>query len=385
MKVGLLTFHFSNNYGALLQAYALRTWLSGEGVDAEFINYHPRYVEEGKFAIELSANGIRTNLKSLFLQYSKLRSHLFHRNALAALEEFRATQLGIGGPTWRSRAELESAELEYDLLVCGSDQIWNPSPQFGLDPVYFLDFVAKSKRRISYAASFGSNELSPAFHADLSGYLGRLDAISIRERGGAKFAESLIGSPVPCLPDPTFLISDYSALIDDNTIVASRAIFSYVLRSGAGFSRLADELKKTLNAKVISGYNPLRRWREIGIPVSGGPIAWLSNLYASKLVLTNSFHATVFSILFRRSFIAVKLPGARSKLSVRLENLLRSVGLEERLIDANDIESANRLAKESIDWSSANHAIARLRAEGRSFLLENISACRFSDGSFVRA
>ncbi|WP_182866196.1 polysaccharide pyruvyl transferase family protein [Rhodopirellula sp. JC639] len=384
MKVGLLTFHFSNNYGALLQAYALRSWLIKQGVDAEFINYHPRYVEEGKFAVDLSADGIRTNLKSLFLQYSKLRSHLFHRQALTALDEFRTSRLGIDGPIWRSPEELDSAGLQYDLLICGSDQIWNPSPQFGLDPVYFLNFRATARRRISYAASFGSNELPSVFHRDVKRFLERFDAISIRERGGAAFAELLVGRPVRCLPDPTFLIRDYSALIDEDTIVTSHAIFSYVLRSGTGFPRLAEQLKKTLRAKVVSGYNPLRRWKEIGTPVSGGPCAWLTNLSASRLVLTNSFHATVFSILFRRPFIAVKLPGTRSKLSARLEHLLRSVGLEERLIDANDVESADRLAKEPIDWSAVDPAVDRLRADGQGFLLENMAACRSGDGAYAR-
>ncbi len=375
MKIGLLTFHFSENWGAVFQAYALRAWLRSCGEDAEFASYHPRYVEEGKFTASPSVDGMKRNAKSAFLQFARLRSSLFNKDSLDDLEGFRVKHLGLSNTPLRSKALLEDAECDFDLLICGSDQIWNPSQQFGLDPVYFCNYRSSARRRISYAASFGSSSLPPEFHAELKEHLTALDAISVREEAGAEFAQTIIGQPVQCMPDPTFLLDNYNDLLDTNSVVQEGAIFAYVLRSGTGFPKLSQELAKTLGTSVVSGFNPLRRWKQIGTPVPGGPCAWLSNLKASKLVLTNSFHATVFSILFNRPFVAVRLPGTKAKLSNRLENLLDSVGLSSRMIEANQVERARELALEPIEWSTVNEAVSAMRLKGQAYLRENIVAC----------
>jgi hypothetical protein len=149
-------------------------------------------------------------------------------------------------------------------------------------------------------------------------------------------------------------------------------IFSYVLRSGEGFAEISSALKTRLESKVLSAYNPHRRWKDIGEKTTGGVVEWLGDLSSSKLVLTNSFHATVFSILLNKPFISVALPGAKAKLSGRLKSLLTKTGLADRMIAAGDVSAALRLAEQPIDWDTVNQAVAELRMIGRDYLAEQI-------------
>jgi polysaccharide pyruvyl transferase WcaK-like protein len=241
-----------------------------------------------------------------------------------------------------------------------------------LDPVYFLDFKSQATRKLSYAASFGSTRLPNELHQSARSYLRSLNSVSVRERLGADFASALIDRKVDCVPDPTFLLEDYSDLVDTNSGATKDHIFFYILRSAEGSHRIADALTQELKLPVISGFNPLRRWTEIGQVVPGGPKEWLNALAGSKLVVSNSFHATAFSLLLNVPFIALRLPGKRSRLSARLQSVLTDVGLEDRIIEAGDRPAALRLAREEIDWTPVNERIDQMRVHGQSYLLENL-------------
>lgn len=154
MKIGILTYHFSDNYGALMQAYALRNWFLGRGVTAEFVNYHPDYVEEGgpldrPWKPELW----RKNATIFYMKLSHLQRQLFgDRAQRIGFAQFRQEHLGVKGPRLRHAAELRRGIGNFDMLVCGSDQIWNPSIQRGLDPVYFLDISgSEAARKVAYS------------------------------------------------------------------------------------------------------------------------------------------------------------------------------------------------------------------------------------------
>lgn len=375
MKIGILTFHFSDNYGALLQAYALRQWLVNQGVHAEFVNYTPDYVEGGgSFSQLWNPAKAKANAKVLYLLLSNLKTKWFgSEESEQAFMGFRRDRLGVNSKEIKDRDQLNRKSPKFDLLICGSDQIWNPSEQFGVDPVYFLDFNAHCQRRISYAASFGSGDLKPEFRDHVGKLLMGLDAISVREEQGVLLVKALAERDAKCVPDPTFLLDDYSHLISKPSETSGPYIFSYVLRSGAGFSEIASAISAEFGSMILSAHNPHRRWKKIGIECFGGPVEWISRLAYSEIVLTNSFHATVFSILLNRPFIAVRLPGKKAKLSGRLENLLEKVGLENRIVDAGDTSAAKLLAASEIDWVSVNQKVASLREVGRNFLREQLS------------
>ncbi len=370
LNIGILTFHFSDNYGALLQAYALRSWLCSQGHQADFVNYCPSHVEGGgDFQQIWNPCRARTNAKILYLKLSQLRAKIFEPGLIReSLDRFRREELGVRGPVYKTLKDLNGANVQYDLLICGSDQIWNPSSQFGVDPVYFLDFLSDARRRISYAASFGSSDVKLEFQKKIRDKLLRLDGLSVREEASVGFVEKLTGRRPECVPDPTFLLDDYSEILEPADSSKEPHVFAYVLRSGGGFKEIAHCLRNRLQCKVLSAYNPHRRWRDIGETTKGGVVEWLSNLASSKIVLTNSFHATVFSILLNRPFISVRLPGGRAKLSGRLESLLKKTGLSDRMISPGDKAAALRLVDTPIDWGSVNAAVSKLREIGRSYL-----------------
>ena len=382
MKIGILTFHFSDNVGALLQAYGLRHYLRGLGHDADFVNYHPHHVEGGgQFRFDFTKEALKSNAKILYLSVSALRQNLFgSKRTKQAMADFKRLELGVVGDCVHEADAVPQLTEHHDLLICGSDQIWNPSEQFGVDAIYFLHFPTNATRKISYAPSFGAATLERKYRDEVSKYLNGLDGVSVREESAREIVRDLTGKDPTCVPDPTFLIDDYKELLVGKKN-DPKGIFAYILRSGHGIQPMCDVLVSKFGSVIKSGWNPYRRWKDVGEVVEGGPIEWLDGINGAEFVITNSFHGTVFSLLLNRPFIAVRLPGAKAKLSARLENLLDKVGLRDRLVDAGDVARCREVMNMPIDWKPVNDKISELRTEGRNFLNLEIERLKESNGS----
>lgn len=374
MKIGIITYHFSDNFGALLQAYALRRWLTERGHDAKFINYHPRYVEQGgSLLLPKSIQNVKSNVKILYLHFANLyRNIVGDSGQRERFEEFRRDVLGVNPPSFDSVEKLRNATLDYDLMIAGSDQIWNPSTHKGLDPAYFLDFGGDQIRKISYAASFGKDTLAAAYHVQARSLIQGLDAISIREQSGVKIGSQLAGREVFCVPDPTLLHSQYNELLGISRDHQEGHIFCYALRTAEGVRKVAEIASSKYKAKIISPYNIHRRWREIGSTVYGGPADWVKQIANARCVVTNSFHGAVFSIIFQKQFIVVGLPGTKAGLNARVINLLDGLGLMDRYLEASNWRQSDELLATAIDWVGASIRLDALRAQGESFLASNL-------------
>lgn len=374
MKVRLLTYHFSDNYGALFQAYALREWFLRRGHDAEFINYHPRYVEEGGDFDQLL--DLRKWKKNLTIGYLKL-SHTYwsvfgSARQRLAFDTFRRDYLGVTGARLLDAGAL--GEENADLLLCGSDQIWNPSVQKGLDPVYFLEFAGASRaRRISYAPSFGRAALEPAFHAEAGRLIGNLDAVSVREQSGVKIIRELTGRDAQCVPDPTILLGDFNDLLGQRAHPGQH-VFCYALRSAEGIREVAVHVARTDGTPLISPVSSRQRWKPIGTAVEPGPVEWLRMLDSSATVVTNSFHGVALSIILNKPFLAVVLPGKKGALNERVRNVLEKTGLTDRALASTDTALIDRVLHREIDWRAVNERLAVLRNQGESFLERQIDA-----------
>lgn len=380
-RVGILTYHFSENFGALMQAYGLRQWFIERGVAAEFVNYHPRYVEEGGgWRNPLRPANLKSNLKIAYLRLSVVRQALFgDKEQARRFERFRREVLNVTGPRLTTPGELDdylsSPAGRFELLVCGSDQIWNPSQQYGLDPSYFLAFRggAQGAKRISYAPSFGRSTLDPDYADEARRMLTELDAISVREASGVAIVEGLIGRAPVCVPDPTILLGTFDALADRaGTVQPGGHVFCYALRSGTGIRDVAGTIAADLGVEILSPYNPHRRWKEIGRTIHPSPDEWAAALRGAAFVVTNSFHGTAMSLIYRRPFVTVGLSGARSGMNERSRHLLESVGLSHRFLPGGDPEAARRLLRQPIDWDAAGSKLAALQATGASFLEEQL-------------
>lgn len=380
MNIGILTFHFSDNYGAALQAYALRRWLTERGHHASFIDYRPAHIEQGgQLSMPTTPARLKANLKVVYLAVSSfLHRHFGHPGQKDKFVRFRAHFLGIptnAAPT-DNGASLAAAQ-SYDLIVAGSDQIWSPSQHFGFDPNYFLAFAQTfSARKISYAASFGRDRVSSSEAAQLPRLLQHFDAISVREASGVTLVERAIGRKPANVPDPTLLLDNYAELTDPAASAQGTEpyLFCYGLRSPDNIRQTAELVARHLSCPILSPHNPHRRWGEIGQTVYPDPAEWVALVKNAKFVVTNSFHGTVFSLLFKKPFIVAGLTGEKATANARAIHLLRSVGLEGRFAPSFSAQNTEALMAREIDWAAVDRRLADLRQAGNEFLSQQLKA-----------
>lgn len=376
MKVGILTFHFSDNFGAALQAYALRQWFLQAGHTASFVNYCPAHVEHGgRLKVGISKQVLMSNLKVIYLVYSGLKTRFFgNKKQKQAFESFRELDLGVTTPGLASMDEVRNVVKDFDLLVCGSDQIWSPSVQHGLDPVYFLNFGDTRARKISYAASFGNATEGALRAADAGALLTGLDALSVREKSGLALVRNLTGRDAVRVADPTCLLDSYKDLVEPTEVGPEGLIFCYALRTDKGVREASSVISNILGRKIIAPRNPHSRWKSLGETCHPGPREWLSLINDSSFVVTNSFHGTMFSILLEKPFVVSAIPGKKVGLNDRMLSLLESVGLQDRFVEGAPLEKLKMLSNEKVDWETVRKRLREMKSESVQFLNEQINA-----------
>jgi len=378
IKVGIITYHFSNNYGALMQAYGLRQWFINQKINAEFLPYHPSYVEEGgAFDRPWKLSLWRKNATILYMKLAHWWGRVFSNKAQrSSFEKFRYDYLGLTGLRLKTACELTKALDGFSLLVCGSDQIWNPSIQRGLDPVYFLEIPgAENMRKVAYAPSFGRAKIESNYFPELLRLSNSLDSISVRESSGVDILKccGVSVEKISVMPDPTILLGDFSSLLDSSTEL-NNGVFCYALRTDEVIRDVAKIASVHLGCTLHAPRNSRQRWRDIGIGVSPGPLEWLRMLASSKIVVSNSFHGIALAIVLNRPFVAVALPGKRAHMNERVMNLLELTGLSHRLISEAHADKIRNLADSPIDWVSINAKLASLRSDAENYLKMQIDA-----------
>ncbi len=347
MRIGTLTFHWATNYGAIIQAYALQQFLSGRGFETEIVDYVPVRV----VAIRLLQR-LRQTAFTDFARERKMRS-------------FRRRHLAVSAKRYRSRASLGNAAADYDVLVCGSDQIWNEwftlNAEGGPTRSYLLDFVPPEKKRISYAASFGVESLSDETTAVAQPELAKFNAISVREESGAAIVESM-GLAAKVAVDPTLLLrsDDYERLIGNHKPAETYRFFPYLLHRSQDTARQARDYVATTHFAGEALYER-------------GPISvldWLFHLKNAEFVVTNSFHGVVFCLIFQRPFVVVAVEGVGHGMNGRFDTLLEAVGMEDRILRDYDAATIDRLYSQEIDWSAVSKALDAMRDSSAMFLTE---------------
>ncbi len=371
MKIRILTFHAVSNYGAVLQAYALQETLRLQGHDVAFIDYRPPYLTTGgSFWFPRSRWHVDANLVIAYKKVMALKELTGGMRAQNRLfTDFIEKDLILDDRKYKNIAELRRNPPEADLYICGSDQIWNPSRQYGVDPACFLDFGESGTKKISYAASFGKPGVPQRHEKEIAGYLEKLDGISVREASGVDLVKRLSGREASLVPDPTFLI-DWTKQDPLNAPAKTgdqKQIFFYVLRDGTGIYEAQQSLSQK-GFHIIQPNNPHQRWPAHGEVNAMGPWDWLREISRSDAVVTNSFHGTVFSILLQKNFLAVHLSGEKSGLNERMDNVLEQTGLADRVSVDTDPNSLSDTLQRAIDWESVTSCVEKMRDAGINFL-----------------
>lgn len=348
MKIGILTFHWAANYGAVLQCYALQTFLQGLGHEVEVINYKPRYYDDTVVSF------IR---KKKFLH---LREYLNTRRRDASLELFRAQRLNLTERlhTWK---EIGGIADRYDAIISGSDQVMNfqflshGEGKGVITPSYFLPFPFEGKR-IGYALSFGCTEYPERMRDLVSGYIRNFDFISVRESTGADIVKSMGRDDAVVVPDPTLLMEPKFYLqIAEGAIGRSAAGRTFCF-----FIRNVAERKKSVG-RVLDGLPAV--WNNYDGDFTMA--AWLAKIRDAEFVVTDSFHCTVMCLKLHRRFAVVTELKGNVGMNDRFYTLLGRVELEDRIVYKEDTDRIRTLRCQEIDWPQVDNALSDFNETSR--------------------
>jgi len=315
MKIGIISIHSAHNYGSVLQAYALQEELKKFSEDVKIINYRPNYFDTQykmfSFRVYKRYKGIlnkilhfgwRTlKIKSRYIKYKKFEDYIKSRYNLT--------------DKYTSFEPLEKANFNFDAIFCGSDQIWNTDITEGFDKSYYLGFAKDETIKASYAASVGRKEIDNKYEEEYKKYIGRLDYIALREEASKEVIQKYTKKPITITVDPTLLLDKekWDELANASKMnIPYKYILVYILEENQEFVKIVNAISEYLGLKVISPSKKVRFKNEVIFP-EVGPEDYVRLFKNSEFVITNSFHGTVFSLIYekRNCIIPHKKTGAR--------------------------------------------------------------------------
>lgn len=303
LKAGLVTFYHLHHYGAILQAAATQRALASLGWDCETIDYFVN--QDIRILKPPTSPGRAANDAYNALHYPALKRRW------QRFEGFSKAHLNLTARRFRSWEELREARLPYDLLVSGSDQIWNPAifPDGRFDPVFFGTF--SPLRKIAYAPSFGAARLPEGMEEELKGYLAGFSHLSVRELSGREIVREAAGREAAVVLDPTLLLTaaEWSALAAEPVVRGGDYILCYCISRSGALEPYIRRLAEETGLPVVQLCGTRRKLHpKAKLIFDAGPAEFLSLFRNAAYVCTNSFHGTVFSVQFQRPFFTAVAP-----------------------------------------------------------------------------
>lgn len=383
MKIGILTQPLHSNYGGLLQNYALQKVLKGMGHEVETIDWEAK----------------STPLKRAFWRLYRCMTHFLgisnqyrltdDEKAVILQNTSRFVKTYISVSPQRAHFLNDFRRIgvrnEYNAFVVGSDQVWRP----GFNPMLlsmFLDFTnGMTVKRVAYAASFGTSkwEYSPAMTRTCSQLLRKFDLVTVREKSGVEMCKEHLGVEAVLVLDPTLLLNkeDYESIVmTENAQVSEGTLFHYILDPSDAKRKLTFEIASyeglipftvmpKCQAENRSKWDVKNRIEDCVFP---GVTSWLRGFMDAKMVLVDSFHGAVFSIIFNKPFWVIK---NEHRGNARFENLLELFGLEDRLLSIDSIKDSFDWGRK-INWARVNTIRERERMKSYNLLY---SALQYND------
>lgn len=364
-KVGIITYHASYNCGSMLQAYALQLFLKKNGYMPEMIDF-VSLGQKRVYNLYSKKKSIKSIIRNsiIFLHESEIiRSN--HRYELFKKNFFNLTP-------YITNNTFEIID-NYDFVIAGADQIWNITIA-DYDDAYFLPWVTKSKR-IAYAPSFGARNIIDYTNdkEKFKGLLNSFDSLSIRENNGQKWIEDLIGEKVPVVLDPTLIIEpeDYEEITSDELNLPEKYIFYYSPSFSLNINKLVNQISKKYGLPVIafnakSFYLKGMNFTNFDLPSIQDPTTYLQLIKNATMVITTSFHGSIFSTIFKRNFWIVK-NGGMFEDDDRVLTLVKQTSIENRLIPIQFDENFNYM--EDMNYEQYDINLKRLKKHSQEFLL----------------
>lgn len=378
MKIGIITQPLAVNYGGLLQNYALQQTLIRLGHEVYTFN---RNNLPSVFFAPLPQK-LKYSIKQwikFFIGRSTYSLHCDHRRitkhcALFVHKYIRTTA------SFKTQEELIDivSKYNFDGYISGSDQVWRPCYSVN---IYndFLDFCQEEEgvKRIAYAASFGVSdwEFSEEQTRECKRLVRLFDAVSVREDSGVDLCQEYLGVKAQHVLDPTLLLDkeDYIKLVEDMKEPDSEGeFFYYILDNNQDIETEIQNISSKLSFKAFEvkakKSNYVRKWggriRDYVVPA---PTKWLRAFMDAKMVITDSFHGCVFSIIFNKPFWVI---GNKERGNARFDSLLKLFNLEERRVDIDSLETLDLNA--SIDWRRVNTIRRDWQEESLRFITDSL-------------
>lgn len=356
MKVAIITFHFAHNYGAVLQAYALQEKIHEMGHRVEIIDFRPETIRRQYKLFQTDSSSPSLFIK--YLVFGILNFGCSYRR-WKNFNSFIERELRLTKDRYHTPEVLVERKPKADVYICGSDQIWNSSLTGGMLASYFLDFVTDGQKKVSYAASFGKDAHSGPEGARIAELVRSFSSISVRELEGVRVLHELGVDDVSVVLDPVFLHKPdfWERRLGKNT-VRRDYLLVYAMEEAPALYETARKIadKKNLIMVNITG-NRLYDNGEDEKALCIGPSEFVKLFNGATYIVTNSYHGTVFSILFRKNFTII--PGSNHDL--RIGGLLSLIGLEGRT-------GYDNARTNDIDYTSVQQRLDKLRDNSLTFL-----------------
>lgn len=369
MKIGILTFQASHNCGSMLQAYALRETLARKySADVEIINYS-NYVSRclyGYIDTRLKKSSIQRNIETWTHLKTVKQSRKWYN-------DFSQKYLTLSQEYCKSPIDLQKIAGKYDMIIAGGDQIWNVRC-LDAGKEFYLNFTDKVKK-VAYSPSLGgSNILKYADDLEAyKSYLKDFDKISVREPNGQKWLQQLTGREVPIICDPTMLLTK-EEWVEWLPVpeIKEKYIFNYAFyhnrpETNEALRKISEKVNMPVYVMDYKSYD-YYKLSKYGIKKfeMSGPLAFLGLMKNASLVMTQSFHGTLFSALFNKNFWSYDCEGQHNPEDDRAIAILEQLGLRERYQMIDDLPEMN--ITESIDYKLVNKKIEDFRKKSFDFI-----------------
>ena len=361
MKIGITTVQHGTSFGSNLQAFALQEYLKSRfAAQIEFIDYLSEDAEKQIKGLSRS-KGLKAMLKNI----RDAKARKLYQNKLAKFESFAAKHYKRS-ERFRTLAEVQKAQFDYDVYMTGSDQVFRVNKPDEAWKVNYLSFAPAGKPRIAYAASFGDEVIPDVRKDEVRKLLREFSTISCREEVGSELIAKETGIEPQVVCDPVFLFDReyWQALGRCPESVKGEYILVYSLLSKEYMGELIDKVAALTGMKVVvidahfpSSYSKYQVFYDID------PLEFLGLFANASFVITNSFHGTSFSTIFRKDFFTYRVKA--KGFITRAQCLLERFGLGERIVDESDPIDKEKLR---VDYFSANPVIESFVSGSKKFL-----------------
>lgn len=359
MIIKTITCHDVYNTGSSLQAYALQTYLEAEGHDVSIIDYKPDYLSNHyKYCFIPNSKFQKPVLKQLYILMKFPERFLTkHQKRKKNFDNFRNDYLHLT-ERYCTFDELKKTPPVADVVIAGSDQIWNPIFQNGKDPAFYLQFVPEGTKRISYAASFSVDAFPEELSVQVASWLSELHAVSVREASGLDILSQMnIQYGVQVL-DPVFLLDKEQWQIMATQKSDERYVFVYDFDNNLEIRKAAERIATRKKCEIITLQSLNYGEKTCS---QAGPKEFVQLIAGAECVISNSFHATAFSLIFEKEFWVFN---RNESINTRMRDLTLSMGIPERFVTCADEIDINSV----IDYFSVRKKSKLLIEKSKTFL-----------------